>query len=126
MNKGLGKLTEYPVTSGQVKMINYFLSLDSTGLYIREVLNIILRRGTYNSTSISILNGLRNKYMQTTKHNMTKYYIVIDGTDSYNPIKSYTSMLDAREISTDIHIIYAASAVQARELFLTNVRLKNE
>lgn len=126
MNKGQGKLIEYPVSAGQIKMINYFLSLDSTGLYIREILNIIIRRGTYNDTSISILNGLRNKYMKTIKHDMTKYYVVIDGTDSHDPIKSYTSYLSALEISDIVHTIYATSSVQARELFLTNVKLKNE
>ena len=65
MNKGLPQLKEYSVTNGQVKMIKHYLSLTTTGGYIKEVLKEIISRGTYNETSKSILNGLRNNYIVT-------------------------------------------------------------
>jgi hypothetical protein len=128
MNKGLPQLKEYSVTNGQVKMIKHYLSLTTTGGYIKEVLKEIISRGTYNETSKSILNGLRNNYMETvySDSGMIKYYVVIDGDNSVNPIQVSESILTATEISEDYNIIYATNPDEARDLFITSMKQWDE
>ncbi len=128
MNKGLGILKEYPINEEQVKMIKHYLSLTTAGGYIKEVLKEIISRGTYNETSKSILNGLRNNYMETvySDSGMIKYYVVIDGENPVNPIQVSESILTATEISEDYNIIYATNPDEARDLFITSMKQWDE
>ena len=57
---------------------------------------------------------------------MIKYYVVIDGDNSVNPIQVSESILTATEISEDYNIIYATNPDEARDLFITSMKQWDE
>lgn len=56
MNKHLKQLEEYELFESQKKMLEWALDELEISEFIRETINITLKRGTYNDTSKNILN----------------------------------------------------------------------